>query len=77
MSKHLWYESYNSDMTRIIWLCRAEDSSGNRIGGCGAMLVVNKNDCNFHSPDDDTELLEKHKIHLDCDLHLVSRIMEK
>jgi hypothetical protein len=41
------------------------------------MLVVNKNDCNFHSPDDDTELLEKHKIHLDCDLHLVSRIMEK
>jgi hypothetical protein len=77
MSKHLWKESYNSQMTRIVWVCREEDLNGKQIGGCGAIFSMNKNDCDFQSPDEDEELLERHKINRDCDVHLVSRIMEK
>ena len=64
--QHAWEENYNIDCTSIIWSCRR----------CKARFVVMKNRCDFHSPDENEELLEKHHIALDCDVQIARNVME-
>jgi hypothetical protein len=64
--KHEWKESYNIDLTAVHFTCKP----------CGSRIVVMKSKCTFHSPDEDEDVLEKHNIHIDCDMQRVKQVME-
>jgi len=64
--KHDWRESYNVDLTTVIFTCRK----------CQAMVGYRKIDCDVHSPDDDPEKMESLNISLDCHVEQVRGVME-
>ncbi len=63
---HDWRESYTADLMNVIFMCLV----------CKRRLVIRKQDCVYHSPSEDEELLEKHGIDPDCNVEQVRLVME-
>lgn len=64
--KHDWRESWNIDCTTMIFTCKR----------CGAKVWIPKSHCHVHIPDEDPEIMEKHKVEMDCDMQRVKEVHE-